>query len=96
MYFYVDFKIALDFPLLLQYYGGSFSLNIVFLLMGSSLSVAFVGGVLCVYLNIYYTRLWFCLFWACWVSGSFFWRAGSYFLFAWGSAMWNVGPVQFI
>ncbi len=42
-----------------------FSLNIVFLLVGSSLSVAFVGGVLCVFLYIYYTRLWFCLFWAC-------------------------------
>jgi hypothetical protein len=71
VYFYVDFKIALDFPLLLQYYGGSFSLNIVLLLVGSSFFVAFVGGVLCVYLYVYYTRLWFCLFWACWVSGSF-------------------------
>jgi hypothetical protein len=33
--------------------------------------VASVGGVLCVYLFIYYTRLWFCLFWLCWVSGGF-------------------------
>ncbi len=68
MYLYVDFKIALDLPFLSQYYGGSFSLNIVFPLVGSSFSVVFVGDVLCVYLYIYYTRLWF---WACWVSGSF-------------------------
>ncbi len=26
----------------------------------------------------------------------FLWRAGSYFLSAWGSAVWSVGPVQFI
>ena len=71
MYFYVDFKIVLDFPLLSHYYGGSFSLKMVFLLVGSSFSVAFVGGVLCVYLYIYYARLWFCLFWVCWVSGEF-------------------------
>ena len=45
MYFYVDFKIALDFPFLSQYYGGSFSLKMVFLLVGFSFSVAFVGGV---------------------------------------------------
>ncbi len=70
MYFYVDFKIALDFPFLSQDYGGSFSLKMVFLLVGSSFSVAFAGGVLCVF-YLYYTRLWFCLFWACWVSGSF-------------------------
>jgi hypothetical protein len=24
-----------------------------------------------VYLSIYYTRLWVCLFWACWVPGGF-------------------------
>ena len=30
------------------------------------------------------------------VSLEFLWRAGSYFLSVWGSAVWNVGPVQFI
>ncbi len=95
VYFYVDFKIALDFPLLLQYYGGSFSLNIVLLLVGSSFFVAFVGGVLCVYLYIYYTRLLFCLFWACRVPGSFFGGPGHIFS-VWGSALWSVGPVLFI
>ncbi len=70
MYFYVDFKIVLDFPLLSHCYGGSFHLKMVFLLVGFSFSVAFVGGVLCVF-YLYYTRLWLRLFWACLVSGSF-------------------------
>ncbi len=48
-----------------------FSLNIVFFLVGFSFFfVLFVGGVSCVFI-IYYTRLWFCLFWACWVPGGF-------------------------
>ncbi len=32
------------------------------------------------YLSIYYNRLWFCLFWACWVSGSFSGGPGHIFL----------------
>ncbi len=31
------------------------------------------------YLSIYYTCLWFCLFWACWVSGSFSGEPGHIF-----------------
>ncbi len=42
-------------------------------------SVASVGGVSCVYLSVYYTRLWFCLFWACWVSGIFSGVPGHFF-----------------
>ncbi len=96
MYCYVDFKIVLDFPLLSHCYGGSFILKMVFLLVGFSFfPFVFVGGVLCVCLSIYYTRLLFCLFWAC-ESVEFLWRAGSYFLSVWGSSVWNVGPVQFI
>ena len=42
-----------------------FSLNIVFLLVGFFFFLfLFVGGVSCVF-YLYYTRLWFCLFWAC-------------------------------
>ncbi len=83
------------FLLLLQYYVVFISLNIVFFWWYLLFSVASVGGVSCVYLSVYYTRLWFCLFWAC-ESVEFLWRAGSYFLSAWGSAVWSVGPVQFI
>jgi hypothetical protein len=43
-------------------------------------SVASVGGVLCVYLSVYYIRLWFCLFWACRVSGNFSGGPGHIFL----------------
>jgi hypothetical protein len=42
-----------------------FSLNVVFLLVGFSFFLLlFVGGASCVF-YLYYTRLWFCLFWAC-------------------------------
>jgi hypothetical protein len=42
-----------------------FSLNVVFLLVGFSFFLfLFVGGASCVF-YFYYTRLWFCLFWAC-------------------------------
>ena len=42
-----------------------FSLNAVFLLVGFSFFLfLFVGGASCVF-YLYYTRLWFCLFWAC-------------------------------
>ncbi len=53
------------FILFLQYYVFFFSLNVVFLLVGFSFFLfLFVGGASCVF-NLYYTRLWFCLFWAC-------------------------------
>ncbi len=55
---------SIGFFLFLQYYGGSFSLKIVFLLVGSSFSVVFVGGVLCVYLSLLHSSL-VCLFWTC-------------------------------
>ncbi len=47
------------------------------------------------YLSIYYTCLWSVYFGRVSPWG-FLWRAGSYFLSVWGSAVWNVGPVQFI
>ncbi len=76
----------LIFLLFLQYYGGSIALNIVFLLVGFFFFLfLFVGGVSCVF-YLYYTRLWFRLFWACWVSGSFSGGPGHIFS-AWGSAV---------
>jgi hypothetical protein len=55
--------------------------------------VVFVGGALCLFIlmtfvsgSVYFGR----------VSLEFLWRAGSYFLSVWSSAVWNVGLVQFI
>ena len=55
--------------------------------------VVFVGGVLCLF-YLYDTCLWFCLFWACESGVSLAGRV--IFFFCMGSAVWNVGPVQFI
>ncbi len=49
------------------------------------------------FLFIYYTRLLFCLLWACWVPGSFSGGLGHiFFFFVRGSALWSVGPLLFI
>ncbi len=82
----------MDFLIILEYYV-DFSLNIVFLLVGIFLPlfVIFVGGVC---LSLYYT---------CFLS-VYFGCAGTVGVFlacrvvfsAWGSAVWSVGPVQFI
>jgi hypothetical protein len=54
--------------------------NIAFFLVGFSLfSVVFVGGALCVYPFITLVYI-FCLFWVCWVSGSFSGGPGQIFL----------------
>ena len=72
------------------------SLNIIFLLVGFSfLFVLFVGGVfVCIYPfitlvsgSVYFRRA---------GSPRVFWRVGSYFPSAWGSAVSSVGPVLFI
>ncbi len=96
MYLYVDFKIALDFPLVLQYHGGSFSLNIVFLLGESFFFVAFVGGVfVCVFIHLLRSSLVLFILgvlglWGVSLAGRVIFSS------AWGSAVWSVGPVQFI
>ncbi len=94
MYSFAGMKRALDFLISCSIIA-SFFLNIFSVLVGFSFFfVVFVGGVLCLF-YLYDTCLWFCLFWAC-ESVEFLWRAGSYFLSVWGSAVWTVGPVLFI
>jgi hypothetical protein len=55
----------------------------------------FVGGVSCVF-YLYYARLWFRLFWACESLEVSLAGRVIFFLSAWGSAVWSVGPVYFI
>ena len=57
--------------------------------------VIFVGGVSCVFIHVLRSSL---VLFILGVLGpwEFLWRAGSYFPNAWGSAVWSVGPVQFI
>ncbi len=73
----------------------SFSLNIFYFGEVFFFFVVFVSGVLCVFIHLLHLSL---VLFILGVLGSweFFWRAGSCFLSAWGSAVLNVGPVQFI
>ena len=73
-----------------------FSLNIVFLLVGFSSFFRFICRrcFVCIYPfitlvsgSVYFGRA---------GSPGVFWRAGTYFPSAWGSAVWSVGPVLFI
>ncbi len=85
----------LIFLLFLQYDGGSFPLNIVFLLVGFSLFP-------CICKRCFVC---FCFFITHVSCSVYFERAGSLGVFlagrvilssVWGSAVWSVGPVQFI
>ncbi len=56
-------------------------------------SVVFVGGDLCVFYLLHLSLV--CLFWACeFLEVSLAGRV--IFSSVWGSAVWSVGPVQFI
>jgi hypothetical protein len=74
----------------------SFSLNIVFLLVGFSFFLPLICRrcFVCIYHLIHSSLVLFILG----VLGlwEFLWRAGSYFASVWGSALWSVGPVLFI
>jgi hypothetical protein len=84
------------FLLFLQYYG-------VFLFFECCLSSGgifffsflFVGGVSCVFIHLLRSSLVLFILGVLGPRG-FFWRAGSYFPSAWGSAVWSAGPVLFI
>ena len=85
---------SIGYSLLLQHYSSSFLLDIVFFLAGFFLfSVVFVGGDLCVFYLLHLSLV--CLFWACeFLAVS---PAGRViFSSVWSSAVWGVGPVQFI
>ncbi len=84
------------FLLFLQYY-------VIFLFFECCLSsggifflfIFIVGGVSCIFIHL--LRLSLVLFYFGRAeSPGVFWRAGSYFLSAWGSAVWSAGPVLFI
>ncbi len=85
---------SIEYFIIFQYYGGSFPLDIAFFSDGIFLfSVVFVGGDLCVFYLLYLSLV--CLFWACeFLEVSLAGRV--IFSSVWDSAVWSVGPVQFI
>ena len=87
MYFLMSI-VALDF---LIYSICQFFFVIIFLLVVFSFSSfrCICRRCLCVCLSFYYNRLLFCLFWVCWVSGSFSGGPGHIF-FLCGAPLWGL------